>query len=132
MSFFFLIFNIFLPFQWRYSIRLENLGEQAVTLRERNWRIFSLSGTLETVRGRGVVGHEPILNQEQPAFQYSSHVSLQAPSGHMWYVLYPLQIVCLFLEFRYQCGQGEVDRWSKNARFVHILVRNVQVELFGN
>ena len=74
----------FLPFQWRYSIRLENLGEQAVTLRERNWRIFSLSGTLETVRGRGVVGHEPVLNQEQPAFQYSSHVSLQAPSGHMW------------------------------------------------
>ena len=25
-------------------------------LRERHWRIFSLSGTLETVRGRGVVG----------------------------------------------------------------------------
>jgi len=69
---------------WRYSIRLENLGEQAVTLRERNWRIFSLSGTLETVRGRGVVGHEPILSPEQPAFQYSSHVSLQASSGHMW------------------------------------------------
>jgi len=69
---------------WRYSIRLENLGEQAVTLRERNWRIFSLSGTLETVRGRGVVGHEPVLAPEQPAFQYSSHVSLQAPSGHMW------------------------------------------------
>lgn len=69
---------------WRYSIRLENLGEQAVTLRERNWRIFSLSGTLETVRGRGVVGHEPILSLDQPAFQYSSHVSLQAPSGHMW------------------------------------------------
>ena len=29
---------------------------------------------------------EPILNSEQPAFQYSSHVSLQAPSGHMWSV----------------------------------------------
>jgi len=27
-----------------------------VQLRERHWRIFSLSGTLETVRGRGVVG----------------------------------------------------------------------------
>lgn len=25
-------------------------------LRERHWRIFSLSGTLETVRGRGVAG----------------------------------------------------------------------------
>lgn len=44
-------------------------------------------GTLETVRGRGVVGHEPILNPaDRPnhAYQYSSHVSLQAPSGHMW------------------------------------------------
>jgi len=69
---------------WRYCIRLENLSRQTVQLRERNWRIFSLSGTLETVRGRGVVGQEPVLSQHQPAFQYSSHVSLQAPSGHMW------------------------------------------------
>lgn len=69
---------------WRYCIRLENLGDETVQLRERHWRIFSLSGTLETVRGRGVVGQEPILSKEQPAFQYSSHVSLQAPSGHMW------------------------------------------------
>ncbi|XP_070571607.1 polymerase delta-interacting protein 2-like [Ptychodera flava] len=69
---------------WRYCIRLENLGEETVQLRERHWRIFSLSGTLETVRGRGVVGQEPILSKAQPAFQYSSHVSLQAPSGHMW------------------------------------------------
>ncbi|XP_062392301.1 polymerase delta-interacting protein 2-like isoform X1 [Sardina pilchardus] len=69
---------------WRYCIRLENLGDEVVQLRERHWRIFSLSGTLETVRGRGVVGREPVLSKEQPAFQYSSHVSLQAPSGHMW------------------------------------------------
>ena len=105
----------FFPFQWRYSIRLENLGEQAVTLRERNWRIFSLSGTLETVRGRGVVGHEPILNQEQPAFQYSSHVSLQAPSGHMWYV-YNITFNNLFI-YSYILtllgGPDEVGRGSK-------------------
>nr|XP_023661038.1 polymerase delta-interacting protein 2 isoform X2 [Paramormyrops kingsleyae] len=69
---------------WRYCIRLENMGNEVVQLRERHWRIFSLSGTLETVRGRGVVGREPVLSKEQPAFQYSSHVSLQAPSGHMW------------------------------------------------
>ena len=66
---------------------MENLGVNTVQLRERHWRIFSLSGTLETVRGRGVVGQEPILSQRQPAFQYSSHVSLQAPSGHMWLVI---------------------------------------------
>ncbi|XP_066583888.1 polymerase delta-interacting protein 2 isoform X2 [Prorops nasuta] len=69
---------------WRYCIRLENLGSLSVQLRERHWRIFSLSGTLETVRGRGVVGQEPVLSKTLPAFQYSSHVSLQAPSGHMW------------------------------------------------
>ena len=77
---------------WRYCIRLENLGDATVQLRERNWRIFSLSGTLETVRGRGVVGQEPILSRDQPAFQYSSHVSLQAPSGHMWWVIIQKQL----------------------------------------
>ncbi|XP_020624216.1 polymerase delta-interacting protein 2-like [Orbicella faveolata] len=69
---------------WRYCIRIENLGQETVQLRERHWRIFSLSGTLETVRGRGVAGQEPILSPQQPAFQYSSHLSLQAPSGNMW------------------------------------------------
>ncbi|KAF6216747.1 hypothetical protein GE061_001096 [Apolygus lucorum] len=73
-----------LVYWWRYCIRIENLGDTSVQLRERHWRIFSLSGTLETVRGRGVVGQEPVLSKESPAFQYSSHVSLQAPSGHMW------------------------------------------------
>ena len=71
-------------FWWRYCIRLENLNNEPVQLRERHWRIFSLSGTLETVRGRGVVGQQPILSPRQPAFQYSSHVSLQSASGHMW------------------------------------------------
>ncbi|ESN95240.1 hypothetical protein HELRODRAFT_114796 [Helobdella robusta] len=69
---------------WRYCIRIENLGDESVQLRERHWRIFSLSGTLETVRGRGIVGQEPVFTKSQPAFQYTSHVSLQAPSGHMW------------------------------------------------
>ncbi|CAF3880014.1 unnamed protein product, partial [Rotaria magnacalcarata] len=70
---------------WRYSIRVENLNpDEPVTLRERHWRIFSLSGTLETVRGKGVVGQEPRLSKEYPAFQYSSHISLSASSGHMW------------------------------------------------
>lgn len=50
----------------------------------------------QSVRGPGVWGaglalailpeplQEPVLSKEQPAFQYSSHVSLQASSGHMW------------------------------------------------
>eukprot|EP00064_Thunnus_orientalis_P004967 superscaffoldBa00000473_g4980 len=78
------VIPFYMGMRWRYCIRLENMGNEVVQLRERHWRIFSLSGTLETVRGRGVVGREPVLSKEQPAFQYSSHVSLQAPSGHMW------------------------------------------------
>eukprot|EP00102_Acyrthosiphon_pisum_P027952 XP_016665162.1 PREDICTED: polymerase delta-interacting protein 2-like isoform X2 [Acyrthosiphon pisum] len=69
---------------WRYCILLENVGEQSVQLRERHWRIFSSSGTLETIRGRGVVGQEPILSKKSTAFQYSSYVSLETPIGHMW------------------------------------------------
>lgn len=71
---------------WRYSIRLENFGQLSVQLRERHWRIFALSGTLETVRGRGVVGQEPILNSRAPAFQYSSHISLQASTLYITYI----------------------------------------------
>lgn len=87
--------------QWRYCIRLENLGDLTVQLRERHWRIFSLSGTLETVRGRGVVGQEPVLSSSLPAFQYSSHVSLQAPSGHMWWDIYIFWTYLCFIEYVY-------------------------------
>jgi polymerase delta-interacting protein 2 len=76
--------NDSLQYWWRYCIRLENLGSADVQLTERNWRIFSMNGSLETVRARGVNGVEPILSTEMPAFQYSSHVSLYTPSGHMW------------------------------------------------
>ena len=56
-------------------------------VRGRHQRLYSLSGRMETVRGLGVDGQEPVLSRNQPAFQYSSYVSLQAPSGHMWLVL---------------------------------------------
>lgn len=37
---------------------------------------------------------EPVLSKEQPAFQYSSHVSLQAPSGHMWWERCSTRCIC--------------------------------------
>eukprot|EP00118_Oscarella_pearsei_P019193 m.202393 g.202393 ORF g.202393 m.202393 type:complete len:177 (+) comp39612_c0_seq3:1178-1708(+) len=69
---------------WRYSVRIENMTDEQVQLKERHWSIYSLSGTMETVRGRGVIGQEPVLTPRSPAFQYSSHVSLQFSAGHMW------------------------------------------------
>ena len=82
---------------WRYNIRLENLGQEQVQLRERHWKIYSLTGRLETVKGKGVIGQEPILSLSQPAFQYSSHVSLRCPSGHMWWVLNTIIILPILL-----------------------------------
>lgn len=68
---------------WRYSIRVENLGSKAARLQERHWRIIS-NGSVKTVRGRGVTGKEPILNKDNPVFQYCSHMSLPSTSGTMW------------------------------------------------
>lgn len=69
---------------WRYSIRLENFSDINVQLRERHWKIFSQIGKLQTIKGRGVVGVEPLLTKSEPAYQYSSHVHLQDKNGHMW------------------------------------------------
>lgn len=51
---------------------------------------------------------EPVLSKEQPAFQYSSHVSLQAPSGHMWCVW-----LLIHIPFSVACvGALSLQRWS--------------------
>lgn len=69
---------------WRYCVRLENFSDASVQLRERHWKIFSQTNMLQTIKGRGVVGVEPLLTKSEPAYQYSSHVNLQDKSGHMW------------------------------------------------
>lgn len=48
----FLLINL----QWRYCVRIENLGDITVQLRERHWQVYSIPGILESIRGRGVVG----------------------------------------------------------------------------
>lgn len=69
---------------WRYCVRLENFGDYSIQLRERHWKIFSPTKMLQTIKGRGVVGVEPLLTKQEPAYQYSSHVNLEDRSGHMW------------------------------------------------
>ncbi|XP_060583940.1 polymerase delta-interacting protein 2-like isoform X2 [Ruditapes philippinarum] len=76
--------EIFSKYWWRYCIRIENLGEETVQLRDRNWKIFCNNNSVETLQGRGVIGKEPRLSKDSPAFQYNSHVSLDYPSGYMW------------------------------------------------
>ncbi|RCN31567.1 hypothetical protein ANCCAN_22643 [Ancylostoma caninum] len=70
---------------WRYVIRLENHSPQdAVILRERSLKVYSLNN-MNQAHGHGVIGKQPELNVQNPAFQFSSTVELaHSKGGHMW------------------------------------------------
>ncbi|KAK5975002.1 2-methoxy-6-polyprenyl-1 4-benzoquinol methylase mitochondrial [Trichostrongylus colubriformis] len=70
---------------WRYVIRLENHSPQnSVILRERSLKVYSLNN-MNQAHGHGVVGKQPELNVQTPAFQFSSTVELaHSKGGHMW------------------------------------------------
>ncbi|VDD96309.1 unnamed protein product [Enterobius vermicularis] len=72
---------------WRYSIRVENLERTTIIVRERLLKIFSLNN-LQQLNASGVVGMNPRLTSQEPAFQFSSTINLPQPKGaHMWYVI---------------------------------------------
>ncbi|XGW16618.1 hypothetical protein V3C99_001795 [Haemonchus contortus] len=70
---------------WRYVIRLENHSPQnPVILRERFLKVYSLNN-MNQAHGHGVIGKQPELNAQTPAFQFSSTVELaHSKGGHMW------------------------------------------------
>lgn len=69
---------------WRYAVRLENLEKSTVIVRERSLKVFSLNN-LQQVNASGVVGMNPRLSPQEPAFQFSSTINLPQPKGaHMW------------------------------------------------
>ncbi|XP_053375431.1 polymerase delta-interacting protein 2-like [Mercenaria mercenaria] len=76
--------EVYNKYWWRYCIRIENLGEDTVQLRDRELKTFSNNNSMETLHGRGVTGLEPKLSKDSPAFQYSSHITLECPAGYMW------------------------------------------------
>jgi len=67
---------------WAYTIDIANLGGETVQLKTRHWRITDAHGRRQEVRGAGVVGEEPTLKAGE-AFEYTSGVPLQTPSGFM-------------------------------------------------
>jgi ApaG protein len=67
---------------WAYTIEITNLGEEAVQLTHRHWRITDANGKLEQVRGAGVVGEQPKLGPGE-SFRYTSGCPLTTPSGIM-------------------------------------------------
>lgn len=67
---------------WSYTIRLENMGGEAVQLLSRYWQITDAFGMRQEVRGEGVVGEQPKL-EAGASYQYTSGASLNTPSGMM-------------------------------------------------
>lgn len=67
---------------WAYTIQLENLGQDTVQLLNRYWHITDAHGTVQEVRGSGVIGEQPIL-QPGDTYQYTSGAALRTPSGIM-------------------------------------------------
>lgn len=66
-----------------YEVRIANLGEETVRLRNRHWKIADARGRTQEVRGAGVVGEQPVLAPGE-SFQYTSGAPLATASGIMF------------------------------------------------
>jgi ApaG protein len=67
---------------WSYTIVITNTGDETVQLKTRHWVITDATGHQENVRGKGVVGEEPVLAPGE-RFEYTSGVPLRTASGFM-------------------------------------------------
>jgi ApaG protein len=65
-----------------YSIRIDNLGIEAVQLLTRHWIITDANGRIEEVRGAGVIGQQPILEPGE-SHEYTSFCPLPTAFGTM-------------------------------------------------
>ena len=65
-----------------YEVVMTNMGAKTVQLLSRHWVITDGNGHQENVRGPGVVGKKPIL-QEGESFSYTSFCPLPTQMGTM-------------------------------------------------
>lgn len=69
-------------FAYAYTIEITNMGEQAVKLLNRHWRITDDNNRVEEVRGDGVVGQQPEILPGQ-SFHYTSGAIISTAFGTM-------------------------------------------------
>lgn len=65
-----------------YDIRISNLGHEVVQLLNRHWIITDANGSVEEVKGPGVIGNQPVLAPGE-SFSYTSFCPLTTPFGTM-------------------------------------------------
>jgi len=69
-------------YAFAYTVRIENQGEETTQLRSRHWIITDGNGSVQEVKGDGVVGAQPVLRPGEN-FEYTSWCVLATPSGTM-------------------------------------------------
>ena len=69
-------------FVFAYHIQITNVSGKTCQLMSRHWLINDGTGGVEEVRGEGVVGKQPRLEQGQ-TFSYTSGAILKTPVGTM-------------------------------------------------
>lgn len=70
--------------QWffLYTVTISNQSNETVQLLERYWMITNSDGKVQTVRGPGVIGKQPVLKPGQ-SFEYTSGCPLDTELGCM-------------------------------------------------
>jgi ApaG protein len=69
-------------FAFAYTITIKNVGDVSAQLIARHWVITDANGSIDEVRGLGVVGHQPLLKPGE-SFEYTSGTRLPTPYGSM-------------------------------------------------
>ena len=69
-------------FFWAYTVEIANNGDGVVQITHRHWKITDANGHLEEVKGKGVVGEQPVLKPGD-VFRYTSGCPLPTSSGFM-------------------------------------------------
>ena len=69
-------------YAFAYTITIVNEGSVSAKLVSRHWIITDSDGKVQEVRGKGVVGEQPLLEPGQ-GFRYSSGAIIETPVGTM-------------------------------------------------
>ena len=69
-------------FAFAYTVTITNVGEIAAQLISRHWVITDDNGTVNEVKGYGVIGAQPLL-QPNEQFEYTSGTLLATSTGSM-------------------------------------------------
>ena len=69
-------------YAFAYTIVIRNTGSVAAQLVSRHWIITDANNQVQEVRGRGVVGEQPLLKPDE-SFEYTSGTAIATPVGTM-------------------------------------------------